>query len=379
MIAHRLFQLIIVVVMLLVTACAPAATPEPATATTAPAATPEAATATSAPAVAVGTAEPSGVQATQTSPAFPVIAADQPWIATQPHRQHLMLVRPDGTDPVDILTHLPIEQFHPDWSPDGSRLVFEHAPQGPDADVRDIWISDANGDNAEPLLAEYPVGLEGLFWSNPAWSRDGTAIAMVGYEGNASLGLPKRAVLAIVNIATREISIVKEYALTSGYLLSFPRWSPDDKAFVFLLDHFEGEVYLGGAIAIIRQTENGWSEPALITKVGDWTDRPDWHPTEDLIVFCTYDYGAFFETDDPSNLFAIRPDGTGLTQLTNFGAGEDRATQPSWTHDGRIIFTYVSGDHDQRQQIAFINPDGTGLERLEGLENLVHSRLRPVP
>jgi Tol biopolymer transport system component len=325
-------------------------------------------------------AEPSHTEPGQAEPGFPAISAGEPWIATQPnHRPHLVLVRPDGSDPQDILTHLPFEQFHPVWSPDGSQLTFEHAPEGPDADVRDVWISDANGDNARPLLTKYPAHLAGLHWANPAWSPDGTAIAMVGYEGNASLELPARSILVIVEIASGEISGVSEYAQTSGYLHSFPRWSPDGKAFVFLLDHFRGEEYLGGAIAVIRQTDAGWSEPTLITAVGDWADRPDWHPTDDLIVFCTYDYGNFRQTEEPSNLFTIRPDGTELTQITTFGAREDRATQPSWTHDGRIIFTYVSGKAHDQQRPAFINVDGSGLEVLTQLENLVHSRLRPAP
>ena len=95
-------------------------------------------------------------------------------------------------------------------------------------------------------------------------------------------------------------------------------------------------------------------------------------------MFGTYDYGPFFETDEPSNLYTIRPDGTGRVQLTTFGAGDDRATQPSWTSDGRIIFTYVSGQHDESQRPAFLNADGTGLELLDVPEPLVYPRLRPT-
>lgn len=107
-------------------------------------------------------------------------------------RQHVPVVRPNETNPVDILSHLLSEQFHPDWSPDGSQRVFEHAPEGSDADVRQVRVSDANGDRAQALVTVYPAGLEGLFWTNPAGSPDGAAIAMVGYTSNASLVLPAR-------------------------------------------------------------------------------------------------------------------------------------------------------------------------------------------
>lgn len=311
--------------------------------------------------------------------ASPIVQDGEPWIAAQPHRQHLVLVRPDGTDALDILEDLPFEQFHPDWSPDGARLAFEHAPEGPDADIRDVWISDADGANAEPLLTEYPRGLEGLFWSNPAWSADGGAIVMVGYEGNAGLTLPARSVLAIVDIATRELSVVSEYeSASNGNLHSNPRWSNDGTAIVFVLDHFRGDRYIGGAIAVIRGTDTGWTEPDLLTEASEFADHPDWHPTEDLVVFCTYEYAAFWDTDEPSNLYTIRPDGSDRVQLTTFGPGEDRATQPSWTSDGRVIFTYVSGEHDETQRPAFIDADGTGLEILDGLENLVYPRLQPT-
>ena len=309
----------------------------------------------------------------------PVVESRGPWIAAQPHREHLVLVRPDGSELVDILGDLPFEQFHPDWSPDGEQLAFEHAPEGPDADVREVWISDADGADPEALLTEYPAGLEGLFWSNPTWSPDGSAIAMVGYEGNASMGLPARSVLAVVDVATGEVSVVSEYRSAKGNLHSNPQWSNDGTAFVFSLDHFDTfGAYQGGAIAVIERTGDGWSEPELLTEVGEFADRPDWHPTEDLIVFGTYDYGAFFETDEPSNLYTIRPDGSERTQITDFGPGEDRATQPSWTSDGRIIFTYVSGPSDESQRIAFIEADGSGLEIVDAPENLVHARQSPT-
>ncbi len=80
----------------------------------------------------------------------------------------------------------------------------------------------------------------------------------------------------------------------------------------------------------------------------------------------------------PSNLHTIRPDGTELMPITTFGPGETRASHPSWTADGRIIFTDVTGAADERQSPAFIGADGSGLQILTGLENLVHSRLRPV-
>ncbi len=58
-----------------------------------------------------------------------------------------------------------------------------------------------------------------------------------------------------------------------------------------------------------------------------------------------------------STSFTVRPDGSGLTRVTEFGPGEERASQPTWTSDGRIIFTHSTGAADEKGNIAFINPD----------------------
>jgi Tol biopolymer transport system component len=133
----------------------------------------------------------------------------------------------------------------------------------------------------------------------------------------------------------------------------------------------------GEGIAVTRRTETGWSVPTVITAIEEFATYPDWHPTEDLIVFSTYDLSSFQDTDQPSNLFTMRPDGTETTQVTDFGPGGVRATQPTWTPDGRILFTHVTGDADEVRHAATINVDGTGLEVLMH-ELATHSRLRPT-
>ena len=169
--------------------------------------------------------------------------------------------------------------------------------------------------------------------------------------------------------------------LADGRLHSFPRWSPDGQAIVLNVDHFTGASYDGAAVAVIRSRGDTWPDPEEITEVGQY-GRVDWHPTEDLIVFGDYDIGGFAATDEPTNLYTIRSDGSERTSLTSFGSGAERAAQPSWTSDGRIIFTYVTGDGDQVREIALLNADGSGLEVVVsadkiGQGNRPHPRMRP--
>jgi Tol biopolymer transport system component len=93
------------------------------------------------------------------------------------------------------------------------------------------------------------------------------------------------------------------------------------------------------------------------------------------------DRGADRVLDEgPSNLYTIRPDGTGLTQLTEFGKGETRAVQPTWTPDGdRIIFTAVEGTGFGDPTMAIIQRDGSGLQPATSSGPMfgTHPRLRP--
>lgn len=353
---HHLLPAAIVTTLVLAACGSPSASPG---ASTEPSAT------------AVESVPPSG-----TASLPPTVGAGEEWIVFQGVPLGLSLVRPDGTGGHVILGP-PGDQVHADWSPDGSQIVYVQTSDT----SSEIWLTDPQGTDPTPLVTDYPPELDGLFWDNPSWSRDGLKIATVGYAGNPNAELPARSVLAIIEVASGEFTIVGEYAQADGALHSFPRWSPDDDAFVINVDHFTGEEFLGSTIAVVRQTDTGWAAPEEITDVG-WWQRPDWHPTDDLIVFCSYDIGGFASTDDPSNLFTIRTDGTEMTQVTDFGPGEERASQPTWTSDGRIIFTYVTGSDDAQREIAFINADGSGLEIVDavvGENNRPHPRLRPVP
>jgi Tol biopolymer transport system component len=67
-------------------------------------------------------------------------------------------------------------------------------------------------------------------------------------------------------------------------------------------------------------------------------DDPDWRPDGSEIVMNSYDLGNIHTTDQPSNLYAIKPDGTGLRQLTYSSVdGTMRIGEPHWAPDGTRI------------------------------------------
>ena len=163
-------------------------------------------------------------------------------------------------------------------------------------------------------------------------------------------------------------------AVASEPVISFqyPRWSPDGGSLVVNAVRWDApEANITGmAIGIVDVNGSTQAMPRLLTGWDMWAAYPDWSPTEDLILLQTYDL-AFATNDEPSNLYTIHPDGTALKRLTDFGRADSRATQPTWTPDGkRIIFTHVGQDSawDNPREIAFIDADGTDLQVLRGVD-----------
>jgi Tol biopolymer transport system component len=179
--------------------------------------------------------------------------------------------------------------------------------------------------------------------------------------------------LEVVDVASGRRTTVYE---THEGLIEYPRWSPDDTRLAF-------ETLTVGASASWLSTVTVGDGPGTarpITEKSLMATYPDWRRAGDLIVFTTYDLGEFQQTDEPSNLYTIHPDGSGMRQLTHYGHGQERATQPTWTPDGaRILFTLVGQDpgrFDGPRHAAFIDPDGTGLRVLD--PDATHPRVRPT-
>ena len=250
---------------------------------------------------------PTNETPTTTSADDTVVGDGEPWVVFHGVELGLTLARVDGTG---LHTILEGETVHPDWSPDGSEIAYVHTGQ--------VWITDPAGEHPRRLVETLPTGLDGLYWEDPAWSRDGARIATVGYDGNPNDVAPARSVLAIVDVATSEVTVAGELTLADGNLHSFPRWSPAGDALVMNVDHFTGETYDGATVAVARADGESWTAPEPITELGQY-GKVDWHPTDDLIVFGDYDISGHQDTDEPTNLFTIRTDGSQLTPVTDFG------------------------------------------------------------
>ena len=303
---------------------------------------------------------------------------DEPWIAYQwvpEHGEGLYLMRPDGSDAHEIATELPTVPIIPT-----GRRMASGSPSTLETDGGyEIWVVDADGTNAAAIVRRSTdCAISCGEVAEPAWSPDGSKIAFVRFQFGAS-GL-EAAVIEVQDVASGDRRVV--FRAPSKTALNDPRWSPDGQSIVFTMTRYPDTqintgTATGSAIAVISVTEEG-AKPVVLTDWSMFANYPDWRPGSDEIVFSTYGLGEFQATDEPSNLYTIKPDGSGLTALTTFGKAEQRATQPTWTPDGsRIIFTLVGqqAGMDNPRQAAFIEGNGSNIVDI-GVA-ATHPRLRP--
>lgn len=292
----------------------------------------------------------------------------------------ILMVRPDGPEPHLLLT---TRAEHPDWSPDGERLAVVAEPA---ADVSEIWAVNPDGTDAKKLIACVEAPCVGF--AAPAWSPDGKQLLFMRYLQPASKGYEDDQIaIEVLDLATgtaRVVALSPVVAGTKYVEYIYPRWSPDGRQIVFAVHTYPtpptDENILSSSIAVVRADGSEVDAPRILTDVSLWASYPDWSPDGQRIVFNSYPIGSFQATTKAQNLYTVRLDRTGLTQVTHFGENDARAVEPTWTPDGkRIIFVHITrtaSDPWGERRIGFVDADGSNLTILEWFGT--HPRLRPV-
>jgi Tol biopolymer transport system component len=269
----------------------------------------------------------------------------------------LAIANGDGSANHAALPDFVPDAFHADWSPDGGRIVFV----ADESDgTRDIWTAAADGSNVRKLVdCESPCRDA----ETPAWSPDGKTVAFIHLE--VVDGIDQGATVRLITVATGEVTTV--VATTPFAEAASPRWSPDGEHLVVELLRWasargDEEKMTGSALGVVALSA---SAPTVrrITDFASFGSYPDWHPSEDLIVFQAGSRDPFTFRGPSSNLFTVRPDGTGLTALTSRGPERPWLALPTWTPDGdRILVTLVHalGEHT----LATLDREGRDLEEI---------------
>jgi Tol biopolymer transport system component len=259
----------------------------------------------------------------------------------------LTISRLDGTGRHVINTGQPGEQGPPDWSPDGSKIVYTEHPD------EALWVMNADGSNARELVP-FVAGCCGV--DHAYWSRDGTTIAFTHWVGETE---PSAAQLELIDADGSHRRVLA--TTKAPFLLDQAHWSPDGTMIAVEVNTIApGGDIQGSAIGIVSVASGALT---MVTKDDQFFSYPDWSPDGKRLVFDSN--GLSLYEDLPSgratNLFTINIDGTDLTQVTHLPIDGHRATQADWLANGTIAYVEAEAAHTKNRFLRFISSTGDQL------------------
>jgi len=275
----------------------------------------------------------------------------------------------NSSQPLKKLTN--IENAYPDWSPDGSKLVFQSNRTG----VFQIYVMNADGSNVVRLTNSagadagphfspdgskivfsserdgqpevYVMNADGsqqtrltnfhVDTSHPSWSPDGTKIIFCSNKNTPNLKADWWDQYHDIYTMRADGSDVKRIT-DSRTVCTFPVWSPDGKRMAYrkviktpgfyddknlTLANTNSEVFVSNI--------DGTGEMNL-SKSAAYDGWPAWSPDGSKIAFGSNRAGV-------TQLYLISADGSHLIRLVN-DRETDEDTRPAWSRDGtKIAFT----------------------------------------
>lgn len=222
-------------------------------------------------------------------------------------------------------------QVNPDWSPDGSQVVFGAA----NGTREDIWMVDADGSDPE-LLVPCTDTCEALL--EPTWSPDGRTVMFSRLEVVDGVG---RGTLETIDMATREITVVA--TAEPGTFYAGQRWAPTGDRVVLEVVTASAADFSGEPSDVLLHVLDLTTSPptsTAITEPGFWTVTADWSPDGTTIVYAARPTADGTRTD----LFLTAPDGTNTRRLTTLAASGGEGAEPTFSPDGSVVVFVASLD-----------------------------------
>ena len=321
---------------------------------------------------APSSASPSASAAAPTTAATPSptpisVADGESWIAFQqfPGKSTVTLVRPDGSGLHSPTLTVPGgDQTNPDWSPDGSQLVFAVAS----GTSENLWVVNVDGTGAR-LLADCTGDCANL--DDPAWSPDGRSV-LYSRNGTNTAGEVVSS-LEQVDVASGATEVLVRAA--PGHFYAGQRWAPDGASIVLevveLTSPAAGSDVEDVSLAVI-DVRAPTPEGRELLGSKRFPETAAWSPDGNVIVFGALEAPG----ESGTSLYAIRPDGTDLRLITR----DVPATHAEVSRDGSAVLFAATIPGRDGTVLAQVPIDGgeitpaTGTEFIDG----VHPRVRPV-
>ncbi|MGH8951632.1 MAG: DUF5050 domain-containing protein [Acidimicrobiia bacterium] len=218
----------------------------------------------------------------------------------------IYVMRQDGSNQTR-LTHNSFPDFHPAWSPDGSKIAFA-STRGP---TSDIFVINSDGTGEVQL-----TDADG-FDRRPSWSPDGTKILF------DTTRIPGG--IYVMNADGSE-----ETRLAGG---AAAQWSPDGSKIVY-----SGPSPSFTNTDIWMMNADGSSQVNITNNDATAESHPTWSPNGGEIAYVRDETGL-------GDIWKMRSSGSASVQLTNSPAAD---TEPVWSPDGNMIMftTFRDGNSE---------------------------------
>jgi TolB protein len=341
-----------VLVAIVVTACGGATTGSTASPSIPDATATSASPASAAPSSTAVAASPSA------SPSAAARAAGQiVWTDSGQDFQHsqIWLEEADGSNVRQVVKDAYTDN-EPSLSPDGRQIVFARqftediTPAIKDPSLFGaIMIVNVDGSDLHEVMTGNREHLCDTAPEGDAWSPDGKRIAFVQVCFDRKVNFVGGGIWTINADGTDARQVTK---ITAADQIEDHRvgWSPDGKSLTFnrIDDATSPErnaVFTIGVDGKNLYQVTPWSVDA---------NDPDWSPDGSLIAF-----SASAEPSPTQNIYTVRPDGTGLTELTTYNLKNQATFPPTWSPDGSQILFSHSPSTDGWGDFFEMNGDGT--------------------
>ncbi|WP_334135111.1 Tol-Pal system beta propeller repeat protein TolB [Tepidimonas sp.] len=169
-------------------------------------------------------------------------------------------------------------------------------------DRHQLWVADADGENAQPALtSREPI-------ISPAWSPNGAQLAYVSFEA-------RKPVIYVHDLATGRRRLLASFRGSN----SAPAWSPDGRRLYATLT-------LAGSSQIYALDLDG-GQPQRITQTGGIDTEPAFAPDGKAVYFVSDRGGS-------PQIYRMTPDGREITRVTFEGSYN---ISPAVSPDGRQL------------------------------------------